>query len=80
MLLEVIPKSSFPKSTCSIRTEKDIPSFESSYLAPLLDQVYTRCLFQSKALWTVLAQQTGMMYGYSHSSSSVAMAFCLLMR
>lgn len=68
-------------SMCSIRTGKNILSFESpSFLAPLLHQVQASCLFEPKALWTVSAQQTDMIYGYSHSSSSVAMAFCLLTR
>lgn len=66
---------------CSIRTGKNIFSFQSpSFLAPLLHQPQASCLFEPKALWTVSAQQTDMIHGYSHSFSSVAMAFCLLTR
>jgi len=68
-------------SVGSIRTGKSIPSFESPFfLGPLLHHMQASCLLEPKALWTVSAQQTHMIYGYSHSSSSVATAFCLLTR
>lgn len=66
---------------CGIRTGKNRLGFEPSFfLAPLLHQVQPSCLFEPQALWTVSARQTDMMYGHSHSFSSVAMAFCLLTR
>lgn len=71
----------FSISMCSIRTGKNRLGFESpSFLAPLLHQVQASCLFEPQALWTDSARQTDMIYGYSHSFSSVAMAFCLLTR
>lgn len=74
-------KSIFSISICSIRTGKNRLGFESpSFLIPLLHQVQPSCLFEPQALWTVSAQQTDMIYGHSHSLSSVAMAFCLLTR
>lgn len=50
-----------------------IPFFPHPFVAP-------SCLFEPQALWTVSAWRTDMMYGHSHSFSSVAMAFCLLTR
>lgn len=66
---------------CSIGAGENRLGCEApSSLTPLLHQVQASCLSEPQALWTVSARQTDMIYGHSHSSSSVAMAFCLLTR